>query len=111
MNTLTSLPITVTPNAGENQQNYHVSLAPDLPWLERQEAARRMGSLGGSAAVNALVDALPHDPFWMVRCSIVLALQQIGDPAAIPVLEEVARSDSFQAVRSHARKAIEQLSG
>ena len=61
-------------------------------------------------AVPGLLDALLGDPFWMVRCAIIQALEMIGDPWAIPTLREVAENDGFQVVRSHAAKAVERLS-
>jgi HEAT repeat protein len=62
------------------------------------------------ATIQGLLDALPSDPFWMVRCAIIQALEKIGDPRAIPTLREITKSDGFQVVRSHAEKAIEGLS-
>ncbi|NIS79273.1 MAG: hypothetical protein GTO14_03425, partial [Anaerolineales bacterium] len=50
------------------------------------------------------------DPFWMVRCAIIQALEMIGHPEAIPTLQEVVESDGFQIVRSYAAEAIERLS-
>jgi HEAT repeat protein len=73
-------------------------------------AAKRLGSMRDPEAVPVLLQALLTDPFWMVRTSIIQALEMIGDPAAIPTLEEVARKDSFQVVRSYANKAIIRLS-
>jgi HEAT repeat protein len=60
-------------------------------------------------ALPGLLDALPADPFWMVRCAIIQALEKIGDPMAIPTLQEVANSDGFQVVRSYAAKAVDRL--
>lgn len=84
-------------------------LCPKTSWGNRQSAARKLGYKGDPAAVPALLDALPTDPFWMVRCAIIQALQKIGDPGAIPTLQQVAQSDNFQVVRSSAAKAIERL--
>jgi len=44
-------------------------------------------------ATPGLLAALPTDPFWMVRCAIIQALEMIGDPGAIPTLREVAKSN------------------
>ena len=85
-------------------------LSPETPWGERQIAARKLGCLRSSEALPGLLEALPDDPFWMVRCAIIQALEMIGDPEAIPTLWEVASSDGFQVVRSYAVKAIERLS-
>jgi HEAT repeat protein len=68
-----------------------------------------LGCTRNPEALHGLLDALPDDPFWMVRCAIVQALEMIGDPAAIPALQEAAERDSFQVVRSHAAKAVERL--
>lgn len=85
-------------------------LSPDTPWGERKIAAKRLGSIRSPEALPGLLDALPADPFWMVRCAIIQALEMIGDSGAIPTLREIANSDGFQVVRSHAAKAIERLS-
>jgi HEAT repeat protein len=85
-------------------------LSPDTPWGERKIAAHRLGSMRSPEALPGLLDALPADPFWMVRCAIIQALEMIGDSGAIPTLREIANSDGFYIVRSHAAKAIERLS-
>ena len=61
-------------------------------------------------ALPGLLDALPADPFWMVRCATIQTLEMIGDQEAVPTLQEVAKSDGFQVVRSYAAKAVERLS-
>jgi HEAT repeat protein len=85
-------------------------LSPDTPWADRKIAAQKLGAMRSRAVFQVLLAALPFDPFWIVRCAIIQALQRIGDPRAIPTLREVAKSDGFQVVRSHAEKAIEGLS-
>jgi HEAT repeat protein len=85
-------------------------LSPDTPWADRKMAAQKLGSMRSRATIQGLLDALPSDPFWMVRCAIIQALEKIGDPRAIPTLREITKSDGFQVVRSHAEKAIEGLS-
>jgi HEAT repeat protein len=85
-------------------------LSPSVSWGERQSAARKLGRMHCLAAVPALMAVLPSDPYWMVRCAIVQALQMIGDRSAVPLLEEVAIRDRYQAVRSYAAKAVERLS-
>jgi HEAT repeat protein len=84
-------------------------LEPSVPWGKRQAAARKIGYLLCSDAVPALTAALTKDPFWMVRCSIIQALEKIGDPRAVGVLIYVAEQDSFQVVRAHAEKAIQRI--
>ncbi|HSG15536.1 MAG TPA: HEAT repeat domain-containing protein [Anaerolineae bacterium] len=81
-------------------------LGLDRPWGTRQSAARKLGYMGCRAAVPDLVEALPGDSFWMVRCAIIQALEKIGDARALPTLRQVAASDRFQVVRSHAAKAV-----
>ena len=85
-------------------------LSPDTPWGDRKIAAQKLGSMRSPEALPGLLDALPADPFWMVRCAIIQALEMIGESGAIPTLREIANSDGFQVVRSHAAKAIERLS-
>ena len=85
-------------------------LTPNTPWGKRQMAAKRLGHLRSTEAVPGLLATLPVDPFWMVRCAIIQALEMIGDVKAIPTLREVAKHDNFQVVRSYAAKAIERLS-
>jgi HEAT repeat protein len=85
-------------------------LAPESSWGIRQNAARKLGTMGNSAAVSGLLTALPADPFWMVRYAIIQALEKIGDPRAIPTLQRVEKDDAFLTVRSNAAKAIETLS-
>jgi hypothetical protein len=85
-------------------------LSPEVPWGDRQIAAKKLGNQGDPKALAGLLAALPIDPFWMVRCAMIQALEQINDPVAIPVLQDVANNDGFQIVRSYAAKAIERLS-
>ena len=81
-----------------------------MPQNIRKLAAQKLGCARREEAVPGLLNALPADPFWMVRCAMIQALEMIGDPKAIPTLRQVAQSDSFQVVRSHAAKAIGRLS-
>lgn len=85
-------------------------LSQESNWGERQRAARKLGYLGRSEAVSPLLTALPADPFWMVRCAIIQALEKIGDARAIPTLRRVEEEDAFLTVRQHAAKAITTLS-
>jgi HEAT repeat protein len=89
--------------------NFLADLSPDTPWGDRQIAAKKLGNMRNPEALPGLLDALPADPFWMVRCAIIQALEKIGDPMAIPTLQEVANSDGFQVVRSYAAKAVDRL--
>lgn len=85
------------------------NLSAGVAWGNRQAAARKLGHIKCQEAVPALVEALPDDPFWMVRCDIIQALEKIGDPRAIPALRQVSKNDGFQVVRAYAAKAIERL--
>jgi HEAT repeat protein len=94
----------------DNKMNVFLAdLSPDVPWGERKMAAIQLGYLGDPEAVPGLIDALPSDPFWMVRRAIIQALEMIGDRSALPTLREVAGEDGYQVVRSHAAKAVERL--
>jgi HEAT repeat protein len=110
MNTYTSLPLALVFQPDIKLYNLLAELSPDTPWGDRKIAAQKLGSMRNPEAVPGLLDALPVDPFWMVRCAIIQALEMIGDLRAIPTLREVAKSDGFQVVRSHAAKAVERLS-
>ncbi len=84
-------------------------LSPKASWGDRRKAARKLGDLANPAAVSGLLTALPADPFWMVRCNMIQALERIGDPRAIATLQRVEKEDAFLTVRCHAAKAIETL--
>ncbi len=105
-----SLPLTVEVQPVRELDNLLAELSPDKPWFDRQIAAKKIGQMHCSDALPTLLTALPMDPFWMVRCSIIQALEVIGDPLAIPTLLDVAENDGFQVVRSYAEKAVERLS-
>jgi HEAT repeat protein len=111
MNTFTTLPIAIDAQIDCELDVLVADLSPSTPWGHRKKAAEKIGRIRKSGAVPALLTALPTDPFWMVRCEIIQALEMIGDPKAIPTLHQVAQEDSFQIVRSYAAKAIERLSG
>ncbi len=106
----TALPLPIVLPADDELSTLITKLSPETSWGKRQEAARKLGYKKNPAAVPALLDALPADPYWMVRNAIIQALQQIGDPRAIPTLHQVAENDGMQVVRSYAAKAIERLS-
>ena len=85
------------------------NLTPETPWGERQIAAQKLGYMRALEALPGLLAALLTDPFWMVRCAIIQALEMIDDPIAIPTLRELEKNDEFQVVRAYAAKAIERL--
>ena len=109
MNTFTTLPMDIEVQPDCKLAALLAALTPDTPWGERQIAARKLGCMRNLEATSGLLAALPGDPFWMVRCAIIQALEMIGDPRAIPTLQEVTKNDGFQVVRSYAAKAIERL--
>ena len=106
----TTFPLSIEVLPGRDIETLIANLSPQVPWGQRQRAAKRLGSKKALAAVPALLKVLPTDPFWMVRCAVIQALERIGDPNAIPTLQKVVQNDSFQVVRSYAVKAIERLS-
>jgi len=110
INPFTTLPIAIEFQPDLKMAKVLADLSPDTPWGDRKIAAQKLGCMPGPEALPGLLDALPVDSFWMVRCAIIQALERIGDPGAIPTLREVAISDRFQVVRSYAAKAIERLS-
>jgi len=105
----------VLPQENEVQPNHELEnlladLTSETSWYDRQIAAQKLGYMHKQEALSGLLCALLVDPFWMVRCAIIQALEIIGDARAIPTLRKVAESDGFQVVRSYAAKAIERLS-
>ena len=110
MNPFTTYPIAIEVQPDRKLYKFLADLSPDTPWGDRQIAAKKLGSMRSQEALPGLIDALPADPFWMVRCAIIQALEMIGNPGAIPTLREVANNDGFQVVRSYAVKAIDRLS-
>jgi HEAT repeat protein len=103
---LFALPLAVEVKTDDKTDGLLRNLSPDAPWGDRQTAAKKLGYMRSQEALPVLLDVLPTDPFWMVRCSMIQALERIGDPAAIPTLQKVAKRDRFKVVRSHAAKAI-----
>ena len=110
MNTFESFQVSIEVQPDPEAGKLLVDLSPETPWGDRQIAAKRLGYLRSPEALPGLLNVLPSDPFWMVRCAIIQALEMIGDPRAIPTLQEVVMCDGFEVVRSHAAKAIERLS-
>jgi len=107
--TIPTFPLIIEVTPDHELRNLIADLTPETPWGDRQRAARGLGYKADPAALSALLEALPTDPFWMVRCEMILAMQRIGDPKAIPTLQKVAKQDTFQVVRAYAAKAIERL--
>jgi HEAT repeat protein len=110
LGTFASVHVAIEVQMNDRAEELLTQLSPENPWGDRQMAARELGYMGCSEAVPALLNALPNDSFWMVRCAIIQALERIGDPGAISTLRDVAERDGFRVVRSYAAKAIERLS-
>lgn len=104
-----TLPFVFTPGNQSEVEMLVTKLAPETPWGERKVSAEKLGLMRNPEAVPGLIAALPTDPFWMVRCAIIQALEKIGDHRAVAVLQEVAHTDSFEVVRSYAQKAAGRL--
>jgi len=110
MKVKTFLPLPVEVQADPEITSLLGELSPENNWGDRKKAAQKLGYMRKPEALPGLLDALPQDPFWMVRCAIIQALEFINDQAAIPTLKAVAQDDGFQVVRSHAARAVERLS-
>ena len=110
MRPFTSLPLALAVEPDIKLYKLLADLSHDTPWADRQTAARKLGRTRSLQALPGLLEALHSDPFWMVRCAIIQALEMIGDHGAIPMMRKTAGHDGFQVVRSYARKAIERLS-
>jgi HEAT repeat protein len=110
LNIFTTLPIAIEVQPDHNLYKLLAELSSDTSWGDRQIAAKKIGYMRSSEALPGLLAALPAEPFWMVRCAIVQALEMIGDPMVIHTLREIAKIDGFQVVRSYAAKAVERLS-
>jgi len=68
----------------------------DQDWRVRAKAAQSLGTVGGVAAVDDLVRALP-DAFWWVRFRTALALAQLGEPGREALRTARSSSDRFVA--------------
>jgi HEAT repeat protein len=77
----------------------------DAHWGLRQEAATDLGTMGGTAAVAALVSAL-EDPNSRIRRAVVIALGRAGGEASARALENAINSDSAEEVIGAAAIAL-----
>ena len=109
METLKSLPIQIEVIPEGEIDLLAACFSSSTPWADRQAAAVKLGQSQHPEALPILLSALQNDPFWMVRCTIIQALETIGDAYAIPTLQDVAAHDDFSAVRSAAGNAIKRL--
>ena len=105
----TVLPVAIEVQSDPEVDALVVNLTPENPWIDRRDSVRKLGYMCCTEALPRLLEVLPTDPFWMVRCAIIQALEMIGDKNAIPILQEVAANDDFQVVRGYAVKAIKRL--
>ena len=110
MNVLSTFPIEIRVQSNRKMNKLLEDLFSNSSWFNRKVAAQRIGDMRKSDYLPELLDRVTTDPFWMVRCAIIQALEKIGDPRAIPALREVEKSDGFQTVRAYAATAIERLS-
>jgi HEAT repeat protein len=105
-----TLPVSVETQTDDVLGQLLDTLSTSPYWPERQAAAIRLGDLGGDEAHAGLVAALPDDPFWMVRCTIVQSLERIGKADSMPVLQATAERDPNQVVRQYAAATVQYLS-
>lgn len=78
------------------------------PWIDRNEAARRLGDRKDRSAVGVLIGALEGDPDHFVRREAAQSLGKIGDRRAIVPLRK-ALSDRNEWVRKFAREALDKF--
>ncbi len=105
----TTFPVRIEVQPDRKLDKLLADLFSNSSWFDRKIAAQKLGYTRNPDALTGLLEALPSDPFWMVRCAIIQALEVISDARAIPTLREVEKHDSFQIVRSYAAKAIERI--
>ena len=77
----------------------------------RYNAARILGEMGDSEAVEPLIDVLKNDKNGSVRLYAARALGELGDPAATIPLIESLREDRNVDVRVRAARALGKLGG
>ena len=77
----------------------------------RYNAARVLGEMGDSKAVEPLIDVLKHDKNGSVRLYAARALGELGDSAATVHLIESLREDRNVDVRVRAARALGRLGG
>lgn len=107
---LPAMPVMMEVGYDPHVSSLIANLDPTNPWGERKEAADQLGNLGNLNAVQALAEALPTDPFWMVRTAIIQALEKLGDRKVIITLNHVAETDPFNVVRAYAARAVARIS-
>jgi len=84
------------------------ALDDPLPYI-RVAAARMLGQLGGTQALEGLRTAI-HDPDQMTRCVVAEALGHLGDARAVaPLMDMLADEDP--GVQRYVREALERLRG
>ena len=60
--------------------------------------------------ISTLLEALLKDQVWIVRNSIIQAIELISNRDAIPALQVAENNDSLREYRLRARKAFKRLS-
>ena len=107
MKVFTSFPVAVEVQTDPKNSQLLAELSPENAWGDRKNATLEFGYTRSPEAPPGLLNALKVDPFWMVRCAIIQALEMISDAGAVPTLREASKNDGFQALRSYAAKAVE----
>jgi len=87
-----------------------IQLLADKDLRVRAEAARALGRVHETSAVNAVTQALQNEPNAEVRSVMCFTLGLLDDPTSVPVLRASMRSDSSELVRIQAAGAIYRLS-
>jgi len=77
----------------------------------RSHAAWRLGRLGDTSVVPALIQLLQSDENEDARWTAAWALAELGDAAAIPALEATSETDESDEVRARAWEALRVLRG
>ena len=73
-------------------------------WVEQKEAARRLGDLGSTEALPALIDLFSHEVI-PVRIQAVRAVIRLGDASALPRLRLLTTS-VYSSLRGEACEAL-----
>src|SRR6266849_3624800 len=79
-----------------------IQLLADKDLRVRAEAARALGRVHETSAVNAVTQALQNEPNAEVRSVMCFTLGLLDDPTSVPVLRASMRSDSSELVRIQA---------
>jgi HEAT repeat protein len=83
------------------------ALKDDDPWV-RYFAAKSLGRLNDSSAIDALVEVVENDPLNHVRIAALEALGKLGGNKAVHVISAYVRSDDRDVARV-AGEALEEV--